>query len=186
MSREPRHEARPPADPWCARSRRVTELIGRRLADARAHAERGRLADANVRVLELRSGLVGHRPGDAAGLLRRSEACSSPRTSPPGPDRPDLSVRPDDGGRVAGDVARSGVARLNGRNDWLEAIQLSAQAIADLAKVSAASNVPACPEARSAALAGWEARHRDRLTRWARRALAERDPVESPRAEGLP
>jgi hypothetical protein len=186
MTREPRHAVRPPADRWSARWRRVAELIERRLADARAHAQRGRLADANARVLELRTGLVGHRPSDGAGLLHRSRAFSCPRTAPSGSDHSDSSFHPDDAGRAAGHEARSGIARLGGRNDWLEAIQLSAQAIADLATVSAASNRPACPEVRSAALAVWECRHRDRFTRWARRALAERHPVESSRAEGSP
>jgi hypothetical protein len=184
MSREPRHGVRPPAGPWCARPRRVIELIERRLADARAHAERGRLADANARVLELRSGLVGHRPDDGEGLLRRSRASSSPRTFRPEPDRLDSLLRPADAGQAARDETRSGIAHLNGRNDWLQAIHLSAQAIADLAKISAASNGLACPEVRSAALAVWESRHRDRFTRWARRALAERHPVEISCAEG--
>jgi hypothetical protein len=161
-------------------------LIDRRLADARAHAERGRLADANARVLELRSSLVGCRPGDAAGLLRRSRASSCPRTTPDDPDRPGPLSRTDDAGRTAGDRALSGVARAGGRKSWLEAIQLSAQAIADLARVSASSDLPACPEVRSAALAVWEARHRDRFNRWARRALAERDAVPSSFAEGSP
>jgi hypothetical protein len=137
MSRDPRHGERSPADPACTRSRRVAELIERRLADARAHAERGRLADANARVLELRSRLVGRRPGDRRG-------------------------------------------------DWLEAIQLSAQAIADLAVVAAAPSALARPDIRSAALAVWESRHRDRFIRWARRTLAERDPIESPHTEGSP
>jgi len=186
MSREPGHEVRPPADPWCARSRRVAELIKRRLADARAHANRGRLADANARVLELRSGLVGHQPGGGAGLLRRPRASSSPRTSPPEPNRPDSSSRSEFAGRITGDESCLDVARIGGRNEWLEAIQLSAQAIADLAKVSAAPNAPACPEIRSAALAVWESRHRDRFTRWARRTLAECDPIEGSGTEGSP
>jgi hypothetical protein len=185
MSREPRPEVRPPAGPGCTRSRRITELIARRLADARAHAERGRLSEANARVLELRSGLVGYRPGDAAEPLRRSRAPSCRRMAPDDLDPSGPPRRVDDAVRTAMDEARSGAVRTIGRNAWLEAIQLSAQAIADLGRVSAA-DVPACPEVRSAALAVWEARHRDRFNRWARRALVGRHAIPSSFAEGSP
>jgi hypothetical protein len=186
MSRDPRHGERSPADPSCGGLRRVAELIERRLADARAHAERGRLADANARVLELRSGLVGRRPGDGAGLLRHSRDSAASRTSVSEPDRVDRSYRPDGTGRIAGSEPRSGITRLGWRTEWLKAVQLAAQAIADLATASATSNLPSWPEVRSAALAVWESRHRDRFTRWARGALAECHPVESSRAEGSP
>ena len=174
MSRELRHEVPCPADRRRGRSRRVTELVERRLADARAHAERGRLADANTRLLELRTGLVGRRPGDSTGLLRSGRASFSPRTAAVDPGRP------------AADEARPGIVPDGGRNDWLEAIQLTAQAIADLAKVSTASHAPGLPEIRSAALAAWEARHRDRIRRWAQRTLADRGLAGSFRSEGSP
>ncbi len=136
------------------------------------HAERGRLAQAKERLLELRTGLVGHSPGDGAGLLRDASSPLRNRAAahhPIGLDRPlhrDISGQP-----AAADTGR-GVSPTVGRSDWLEAIQLSAQAISDLTAISTVSNSPTRPEIRPEAMAAWEARHRDRIGRWARRTLA--------------
>jgi hypothetical protein len=126
-----------PADLWCAQSCRAAEMIESRLADARAHAEGDRLADAIARALELRSGLVGHGADAGAGRLRRRASFRS-ANGPARDGSPGSEFRLDDAGRTANDEARSGITRLDGRNHWSEAIQLSAPAIAELAKVSAA------------------------------------------------
>ena len=108
------------------------------------------------------------------------QGCSEMRRPHSGVERPPLTragssvaLDRDASGRPAVGETRAGIAPTGGRSDWLEAIQLSAQAISDLTAISAASNAPTLPEIRSAALAAWEARHRDRIGRWARRALAD-------------
>jgi hypothetical protein len=154
-------------------SKRVTQLVERRLADARSHAEHGRLADANERLLDLRTGLVGRSPGDEAGLLRSARAPFRGRAATVRPSRLEPSFHRHEPDGPAETVAQADIAPTGGRTEWLEAIQLSAQAISDLASVSAASNAAARPEIRSAALAAWEARHRNRIARWARLALAD-------------
>ena len=154
-------------------SRRIAEFVERRLADARAQAELGRLADANERLLELRTGLVGRSPGDAAGLLRDGPAPLRHRAASPLPSGLEPAPDRDASSRSAVGETRAGIAPAGGRSDWLEAIQLSAQAISDLTAISAASKTPTLPGIRSAALAAWEARHRDRIGRWARRTLAD-------------
>ena len=83
------------------------------------------------------------------------------------------------------DEAGPHIAPGGGRNHWLEAIQLTAQAISDLATVSAAPHALGLPEIRSAAIAAWEARHRDRIRRWAQRTLADRGLAGSSRAWGI-
>ena len=168
MSRERHAETHAPAGRLHAWSMRIAEFIDHRLADARAHAQRGRLAQAKERLLELRTGLVGHSPGDGAGLLRDASSPLRNRAAahhPIGLDRPlhrDISGQP-----AAADTGR-GVSPTVGRSDWLEAIQLSAQAISDLTAISTVSNSPTRPEIRPEAMAAWEARHRDRIGRWAR------------------
>ena len=186
MSRELHDEVPCPADRRRGRSRRVTELVERRLADARAHAERGRLADANARLLELRTGLVGRRPGDGTGLLRGGRGSFSHRTTVLDPGGFNASLHVDDAGWPVVDGGHPGIVPNGERSNWLEAIQLTAQAISDLATVSAASHAPGLPEIRSAALAVWETRHRDRIRRWAQRTLADRGLAGNSRAEGLP
>ncbi|MHB1559511.1 MAG: hypothetical protein ACYC61_18850 [Isosphaeraceae bacterium] len=54
-----------------------------------------------------------------------------------------------------------------GRRDWLDAVHLTAQAIVGLQAVVAGSSV-------AEALDTWEHRHRDRIGRWASRALSAR------------
>jgi hypothetical protein len=173
MSREPHAEAQHSAGRSRARSMCIAEFVERRLADARAQAELGRLADANERLLELRTGLVGRSPGDAAGLLRDGSASLRHRAASPLPSRLEPAPGRDASSRPAMGETRAGIAPTGGRSDWLEAIQLSAQAISDLTAISAASNAHTLPGIRSAALAAWEARHRDRIGRWARRALTD-------------
>lgn len=52
-----------------------------------------------------------------------------------------------------------------GRHDWLAAVHLTAQAIAELRAIAAEPPV-------AEALDAWEHRHRDRIGRWASQALA--------------
>jgi hypothetical protein len=186
MSHELRYEVQSPAARWRAWSWRITELIDRRLADARAHAERGRFTDANARLLELRTGLVGRRPGDSTGLVRGGQGPFLHRTSAPDPDGFEPSLSVDDTDQPAVHEVYPGTVPSNGRNAWLEAIQLTAQAISDLARVSAASRAHRLPGTHSAALTAWETRHRDRIRRWAQRTLVDRGLAGSSRAERSP
>jgi hypothetical protein len=162
-----------PADRCCGWSGRIADLIASRLADARAHAENGRLADANQRLIELRAGLVGRIPGEGAGLLRDAQTSLRRRAIALKQGDSGSSMHWKDRDSIATGEGLVSTTPIGGCINFLEAVQLSAQAIFDLATVSAASSIPSEAEGCSAALAAWELRHRERIGRWTQNVLSD-------------
>ena len=152
-------------DPWPLRAR---QRVAMRLAAARAHAEAGRLDAARGCLIELRVDLVGRHPDDEEGLLRDARAAFYRQNL--GHHRPCLDgmAAPTSHGETA---AHS--MPIADRNNWLQASQLSGQAIAEL-RVAMASDLDTSLQGRSTALAAWETRHRGRVGRWVRTALGSR------------
>jgi hypothetical protein len=149
-------------DPWSLRAR---HLVAMRLAAARAHAEAGRLDSARGCLIALRVGLVGEHPDDEGGLLRNARAAFYRHNLDrhrPGRDRAAAST--------AHGEATTHLMPIVDRNDWLQASQLSGQAISEL-HVAVAMDSCTSPQGCSPALAAWERRHRDRVGRWVRSVL---------------
>jgi hypothetical protein len=149
-------------DLWSLRAR---HLIAMQLVAARGHAEAGRLDAARECLIGLRVELVGGHPDDEEGLLRHARAACYRHdfdhyrpslngvTSPTAPGEAAVHPMP-----------------IADRNDWLQASQLSGQAIAELGEAMA-SGMDSSLHRRSTTLAEWETRHRDRVGRWIRTAM---------------
>jgi hypothetical protein len=139
--------------PWTARA---AELVARRVADARAHAESGRVSDAHARLDELRHGLLGARRNDSAGLLRDARAAfyraafDDHAPLDPAIHQTDLGPSADDAEWIR--------TTPHFDADWLRLEAVLAEARGHLSQSAAATSE------RADLLAGWEARHRDRLT----------------------
>jgi hypothetical protein len=150
-------------DPWSLRAR---HLIAIQIAAARDHAEAGRLDAARECLIVLRVELVGGHPDDDEGLLRHARAACY---------RHDFEhYRPSVNGVTSPTVPGEGAVHpmpIADRNDWLQASQLSGQAIAELGVVMT-SGMDGSLHRRSTTLAEWETRHRDRVVRWVRTTMS--------------
>jgi hypothetical protein len=142
-------------------SARAAVLIWDRLADARAHAQVGRVHDAGRRLGELQLGLVdgSSRNGSMLGNARAAFYRNAFREEPH-----DLAIhqviRPDAAGEL---VARS--APILGRDQHADLRAAIAAAGESLRRLAA--SMPAAEQ-----FSAWEARERDRLTAQTRMALS--------------
>ncbi len=154
--------------PW---SSKATGLIARRVADAAAHARSGRSDLAHERLQELRQGLVGERRDSPTGLLRDARASfyraafadHSP-TLDPAFHQTEAAASPDGEAFVK-------TSLLFGDPQWHRLEALLSEARRHLA-VAAAAMVPMATM-RETILSGWEARHREAITRFAHGALSD-------------
>ena len=144
---------------------RAKTLIAKRLADARRHAEAGHLEAAKECLIELRIGLVGAHPDDDEGLLRKARTANlhkDAKTHQP-------CLYPGEFPFAPTSEAEHSIPSAD-RNDWLQASQLSGQAIAELRVAMSISEV-SNRNRHSASLIDWEKRHSERVRRWVRTAI---------------
>ena len=142
-------------------------LIGSRLADARAHAERGDLPTAKERLDELGGTLI-ERHGEARGhFYRRSFALH--RQVGLDPTVHQVELQP----TAEGERAVRG-ATIFGRNLPLDIRDLVADSAASLTSTTLAANDPRTPAHQAAALwSTWQAEQQRRLVGHARRELSD-------------
>ncbi len=148
--------------PW---TNRAAALVARRVADARAHAQAGSIGDAHSRLDELRDGLLGPRRDDPAGLLRDARAAfylaAFAEHAPL-----DETIHQADLGPSDADAEWIRTApQLDA--DWARLEAVLTEARGHLSRSAAATG------GRADVLAGWEARHRDRLTATTRGMLSD-------------
>lgn len=149
--------------PW---RERALDLVARRLADARALAEIGRMDAAEARLDELRAGLAGGRgtglvPDARAAFYRQAHGRAILAFDP----AIHRELAPDPGGEA---VARTGRIGALSADVPAEARAHAAAAARELAAVAAAPG-----DSRGPALDAWEARHRAAIAGWAAGALSE-------------
>lgn len=149
--------------PW---ANRADELIGRRIADAKAHAAAGRLGEAGDRLAELRVALAGPRMADGVGVLadaraqflRQSFAAIRPSLDP-AIHRTDLAPSAE-----LERTARTAPVGRADRDHSAEALALADDAARDLAAAAAGS---------PGSLDAWESSQRERFGLWTRRHLSD-------------
>ena len=141
--------------PWVARA---TVLIWDRVADARAHAEAGRMPEAAQRLDELRRGLIDDQSGRGS-LLANARASFYRQAFHHHPFDPAIhdTVRPDQVGELA---AR--FSEIGGRNQYQDVRQAIEDLGDGLKRLAAVLNGPNA-ELRREQLSSWERRERDRL-----------------------
>jgi hypothetical protein len=153
---------------------RAAVLISDRLADARAHAEAGRWADAEHRLDELRKRLLDDQSG-AGSLLSNARAAfyrSAFHLEPFDPAIHADGIHPEPAGELA---AR--FASIGGVNQYIEARQVLERARESLKHLAALrqGNLPTEGSAQfwSAQFDGWLRRHRDAITSHISGALSD-------------
>jgi hypothetical protein len=148
--------------PWVARA---SVLIWDRMADARAHAQVGRITEAGQRLDELRLGLLDDqsRTGSLLSNARAAFYRAAFREEPHDPDIHQV-VRPDPSGELA--ARFSPIAGRNQYQDLRAAITAAADGLHRLAAAAG-------PERRQELLEDWERRERDRLIGQTRRTLSD-------------
>jgi hypothetical protein len=142
-------------------------LIGSRLADARAHAERGDLPTASKRLGELGYELVGKLRSVRVDFYRRSHALH--RTQGLDPAVHQVGLQPTPEGEH---VVRN--AKILGRSLESNVTDLLDDAAAALTSVTLSADRPATPAHTAQAMwSNWETNNRKRIVGLARRELSD-------------
>jgi len=153
--------------PWLARAGR---LIADRLADARAHAEAGRVFDANQRLNELRRDLLDDQSG-AGSLLSNARAAfyRAAFTAEPFDGSRHRPLRPEPAAEL---TARFGL--IGGRNQYLDARLKMDEIVGSMRGLSSvqASGIGYRDGTWPARWDGWQKRHTDGLTSYMATALS--------------
>jgi hypothetical protein len=149
------------------RAAHADALVGWRLADARAHAERGDLPAARERLGELR-GALGQKLREARVSFYRG-AFSHYRADGLDPAVHDMGLQPTPEGA---DVVRT--AQIFGRdigNDIDDLVEDTSAALTSAALAATNERTPAV--GRAAVMGAWETAHRGRLVGLAKRELSD-------------
>jgi len=154
--------------PWL---HRAAGLIADRLADARSHAEAGRVFEANQRLAELRRNLLDDVSGQGS-LLSNARAAFYRQAfhAEPFDGRIHRDVRPDPAGELA---AR--FSQIAGRNQYLDTrlkIEEITGSMRGLGAVQAAG-IGYPPDNWPARWDGWQKRHTEALTGHVHGALSD-------------
>jgi len=154
--------------PWLARS---STLIHDRVADARSHAEAGRVFEANQRLAELRRNLLDDVSGSGS-LLSNARAAFYRQAfhAEPYDDRIHRDIRPDPAGELA---ARFSL--VAGRNQYLDARLKIEEVTGSMRGLGAvqATGLGYPPGNWPARWDGWQKRHTDALTGHVHGALSD-------------